>query len=273
MIAALVVAALAPAVPEWNRPVEPFQIADGLYYVGASEATSYLFETSRGLVILDGGFSETAPQIIANVQKLGFKLEDVKVLLNSHGHYDHAGGLAELKRRTGAELYASAREAELLARGGKDDPQFGDKYPYHPVIADRIVRDGETVRIGDLQLVARITPGHTRGCTTWSARIAGRAALFVCSSGIPDEYKLDPRTISEYERGFAVLRTLPCELFLGAHASFFDLKSKRARVLAGDLEAFVDPVGCRGYVDSAERVFRERLRASQATAAAATAAK
>jgi metallo-beta-lactamase class B len=273
MIAALVLAALAPAVPEWNRPVEPFQIADGLYYVGASEVTSYLFDSSRGLVILDGGFGETAAQILANVQKLGFKLEDVKVLLSTHGHYDHAGGLAELKRRTGAELYASAREAELLARGGKDDPQFGDKYPYHPVIADRIVRDGETVRIGDLQLVARITPGHTRGCTTWSGRFGGHVALFLCSSSVPEEYKLDPRTVAEYERGFAVLRAAPCELFLGAHGSYFDLKTKRSRLLAGDLEAFVDPQGCRGYVDSAERVFRERLREAQATAAAATAAK
>jgi metallo-beta-lactamase class B len=270
MIAALVLAALAPAVPEWNRPVEPFQIADGLYYVGASDITSYLFETARGLVILDGGFTETAPQILANVQKLGFKVEDVKVLLSSHGHYDHAGGLAELKRRTGAELYASAREAELLARGGKDDPQFGDKFPYHPVIADKIVRDGETVRVGELQLVARVTPGHTRGCTTWSGRFGGHAALFLCSSSVPDEYRLDSRTVAEYERGFAVLRTLPCELFLASHGSIFDLKAKRGRLLAGDLEAFVDAVGCRSYIDGSERGFRDRLQKAQATAVNAT---
>jgi metallo-beta-lactamase class B len=271
MIAALVLAALAPAVPEWNRAVEPFEIAEGLYYVGASEATSYLFETEAGLVVLDGGFAETASQILSNVQKLGFKLEDVKVLLSSHGHYDHAGGLGELKRKTGAQLYASAREAELLARGGKDDPQLGDRYAYRPVIADRIVRDGETVRIGELQLVARITPGHTRGCTTWTGRFDGHATVFLCGSELPAEYKLDGRTAAEYERGFAVLRSLPCELFLGASGSFFGLKTKRDRRLAGDADAFVDPQGCRTYVEAAERVFRDRLR--EAPAPAATASK
>ncbi|HWW61065.1 MAG TPA: subclass B3 metallo-beta-lactamase, partial [Thermoanaerobaculia bacterium] len=170
----------------WNQPVEPFRIAGNVYYVGASEVTSYLITTPNGHIVIDGGYVETAPQIRANIAKLGFRVEDVKILLASHAHYDHAGGLAELKRVTGAKFYASAADAPQFARGGVDDPQFGDKYPFPPIEADRVLRDGDKVTLGGTTLVARITPGHTRGCTTWTMRLRdGKNVVFVGSVTAP----------------------------------------------------------------------------------------
>src|SRR5688572_3304504 len=132
-----------PISRSWNQPVEPFRIAGNLYYVGASDIASYLIATPKGHIVIDGGFVETVPLIVESIGKLGFKVEDVRILLSTHAHYDHAGGLAELKRITGATFYASKEDIPQLARGGLDDPQFGNRFPFPPVRADRILRDGE----------------------------------------------------------------------------------------------------------------------------------
>jgi metallo-beta-lactamase class B len=118
-----------PVSRSWNQPVEPFRIIGNIYYVGATDITSYLIATPKGHIVIDGGFVETAPMILANIRKLGFKPEDVKILLSSHAHYDHAGGLAELKRASGATFYASRGDLPQHARGGLDDPQFGNRFP------------------------------------------------------------------------------------------------------------------------------------------------
>ena len=131
----------------WNKSVAPFRIAGNLYYVGAVEITSYLITTPEGHFLLDGGFVETASEIERNIAQLGFKLTDVKFLLNSHAHYDHAGGLAELKKVTGAKFLASERDAPLLRSGGDGDFRFGDTLTFPPIEADRIVRDGEALRL------------------------------------------------------------------------------------------------------------------------------
>src|SRR4030095_16436626 len=156
-----------PTARSWNQPVKPYRIIGNVWYVGASGVTSFMITTSKGHILIDGGLAETAPQIKQNVAQLGFKLTDVKILLNSHAHYDHAGGLAELKELTGAKLMATEADAALLARGGKDDFQWGDKYLYKPVKADRLLRDGDPVELGGVTLTALLTPGHTRGSTTW----------------------------------------------------------------------------------------------------------
>src|SRR5215468_1825633 len=132
---------LAAAVAEWNQPVEPFRVAGNLYYVGANEITSFLVTTPAGHIVLDGGFEETAPQILANIAKLGFKKEDVKVLLNSQAHNDHAGGFAALKKATGAKLEVMAGDAEQIERGGVGDFAFGDKFPFPKVHVDRVLHD------------------------------------------------------------------------------------------------------------------------------------
>jgi metallo-beta-lactamase class B len=259
-----------PAARSGNQPVAPFRIIGNIYYVGASDITSFLVATPRGLILLDGGFVETAPQIEANVERLGFRLADVKVLLNSHAHMDHAGGLAELKRRSGAALAASGADAVLLARGGHGDFRFGDTLTFPPVVADRILKDGDTVALGGTVMTAHLTPGHTAGNTTWTTtaeekgktyRVAfmGSATINpgVVLLGNP-EY---PGIAGDYAKAFTVMKSLPCDVFLAPHGSFFHLAEKARRLAAGETpNPFVDPAGCRAYVAQMETAYEEQLR-------------
>jgi metallo-beta-lactamase class B len=266
----LVHAQADPTSRSWNQPVEPYRIVGNLYYVGASDITSYLITTPEGHILLDGGFVETAPIIEANIRKLGFKLEDVKVLLNSHAHFDHAGGLAELKARTGAKFAASERDAPLLARGGKGDFRFGDMQPFPPIQADRILHDGDTVTLGGTTLTAHLTPGHTMGNTTWTmkAREGDRTydVVFAASTSILPGVSLTnnpkyPEIAEDYARTFRILKSLPCDVFLSSHASFFDGLGKADRLRKGAKEnPFVDPQGYKEYVARYEKKFEEQLR-------------
>lgn len=249
-----------PMSREMNQPVEPFRIAGNLYYVGASDIASYLIATPKGHILLDGGFVETAPMIVANVAKLGFRIADVKVLLNSHAHLDHAGGLAELKRLTGATFYASRRDLPLLARGGLDDPQFGNRLPYPRIYADRMVEHGSHVRLGGVTMTAQLTPGHTPGCTTWLTTIGRHEVVFVCSASVPSNYRLHdnpryPDAIADYRRTFALLKKLTPDIFLGSHGVFFGLQEKRT-----GQRSFVDRDGYRTYIEAAERTFEIRAK-------------
>jgi metallo-beta-lactamase class B len=254
-----------PVSRSWNQPVEPFRIAGNLYYVGASDVTSYLIATPKGHIVLDGGFVETVPMILANIRKLGFDPADVKILLISHAHYDHAGGLAELKRVTGATLYATAGDLPQLARGGLDDPQFGNRFPFPPVLADRILRDKQKISLGGTTLVAHLTPGHTRGCTTWTMKAGGLDVAFVGSPSVPGEYRLTdnrryPDAVSDYRRQFATLKSLNPDIFLASHGNFFDLEKKRAALGDAKVNPFVDREGYHEFVTAAERRFEERVR-------------
>ncbi|MFL6201747.1 MAG: subclass B3 metallo-beta-lactamase, partial [Thermoanaerobaculia bacterium] len=254
-----------PTSRSWNQPVEPFRIAGNLYYVGASDIASYLVATPEGHILLDGGFVETVPLIRESVRKLGFRIEDVKILLNTHAHYDHAGGLAALKALTGAKLHASEADAPALARGGKDDPVLGDQLLFPPVQADRLVKDGDTVTLGGSTLTAHLTPGHTAGCTTWTMKVNGLNAVIVCSTSILPTAKLGaepsyPGIAEDYARTFRTLRGLPCDVFLAAHGSFYNLKEKSERLKkGGGANPFVDPDGYRSYLDRSEKTFQERL--------------
>jgi metallo-beta-lactamase class B len=252
-----------PVSRSWNQPVKPFRIAGNLYYVGASDITSYLITTPKGHILLDGGFVETASMILANIRTLGFDPKDVRILLSSHAHYDHAGGLAELKRATGATFYASRREIPLLARGGVDDPQFGDRFPFPPIYADRILEDGSRVSLGGVTLVAHMTPGHTPGCTTWTTRIGKRDVVFVGSPSVPPSYRLAnnpryPNAIEDYRAQFRTLKSLGCDVFLASHGSFFGLEE----MIAGKKSW----AGCDAYhsfVETSERRFEDRVRAGE----------
>jgi len=256
----------------WNRPVEPFKIAEDLFYVGASDIASYLITTKAGHILVDGGFVETAPQIEANIAKLGFKLGDVKVLLNTHAHFDHAGGLAALKAKSGARLLASSLDAPLLEAGGKGDFRWGDEGAYPPVTVDRRLADGETVALGGVELTARVTAGHTKGCTTWTWKTGELDVVLVCSASILDYRFVGqesyPGIRADFERTFATLRKLAAGIFLAPHTGFFDLESKRAR-LGGEANPFVDPEGYRAWVERAEKAFRDELERQQREAAAA----
>ncbi|HUJ32407.1 MAG TPA: subclass B3 metallo-beta-lactamase [Candidatus Acidoferrum sp.] len=257
-----------------NQPVPPFRIAGNIYYVGASDVTSFLIVTPQGDVLLDGGFVETAPQIEANIRKLGFKLSDVKFLLNSHAHYDHAGGLAELKKRTGAKLVAMAGDAAVLENGGRGDFFFGDRLAFPAVKPDRVIHDGDTVSLGGVTLTAHLTAGHTRGCTTWATTTEENGktlhVVFIGSMSVLSGYRLSgkqsyPGIAADYERSFRLLRALPCDVFLGSHGSFFDLAAKReAQVKGASENPFIDPAGYRAYVERAERAFDAELQREHA---------
>jgi metallo-beta-lactamase class B len=266
-------AALDPDSAAMNQPVAPFKIIGNLYYVGASDITSYLIVTPQGSILLDGGFAETAPQIEANIRTLGFRPEDIKILLNSHAHFDHAGGLAALKRVSHAALDASAEDAALMARGGKDDFFFGDRHPFEPVQTDRILKDGDQVELGGVTLTAHITAGHTKGCTSWSMRVedGGRPydVVFICSLSVLAGYQLIdnpkyPHIAADYAHSFDVLKSLPCDVFLGAHGQFFGLQGKIARLKRHESgNPFVDPAGYRAYIDRAEQAFEQDLAAQR----------
>jgi metallo-beta-lactamase class B len=243
---------LAAAVAEWNRPVEPFKIAGNLYYVGANEITSFLIATPEGHIVLDGGFEETAPQILGNIRKLGFKPEDVRVLINSQAHYDHAAGFAALKKATGARLEVMAGDAEQIERGGIGDFAFGDKFPFPPTKVDRILHDGDTVSLGGATLKAVLTAGHTPGCTTWTMTAGGKRVVFVCSVTAPG-YTLTPPLVEQYRKSFQILKALPCDIFLGSHGGFFDLDHKRK---TGN---FVDPDGYRQYLARSQAAFEKQV--------------
>ena len=251
----------------WNKPVAPFRIAGNLYYVGAIEITSYLITTPEGDFLLDGGFVETAPQIERNITELGFKLTDVKFLLNSHAHFDHAGGLAELKKVTGAKFLASERDAPLLRSGGHGDFRFGDTLTFPLIAADQIVHDGEAIQLGNQVMIAHLTPGHTKGCTTWTTKIwDGNKVydvVFVGSQSALD-YKFVgqesyPGISSDFEKSFALLNHLPCDIFLASHGSFFHFVEKHERLLRGEANAFIDPDGYKTYLRESEQEFRNKL--------------
>jgi metallo-beta-lactamase class B len=223
-----------PPNAAWNRPVAPFRIAGNLYYVGASDVSAYLLTTPQGHVLLDTGFRETVPLIDASLKKLGFRMEDIRLLLATHAHYDHTGGLAAIKARTKARFLSSPADAPLYAAGGRGDFAFGDKYAYPPVKPDGLLRDGEPVQLGGLALTPHFTPGHTKGCTSWATTIAdGRQQYRVvipCSLSAPD-YRLVgnakyPGIVHNFESSIAALRALPCDIFLATHSWDFDLPRK-----------------------------------------------
>jgi metallo-beta-lactamase class B len=267
----------------WNTPVEPFRIIGNVYYVGASDVTSFLIVTPAGDIVLDGGLAQTAPQIEANIRTLGFKLNDVKILLNSHAHFDHAGGLAELKKSTGAKLAGMDGDATVLEQGGRGDYFFGDTGLFPPVKADRVIHDGDTVRLGGTTLTARLTPGHTRGCTTWTMTTsdAGKDynVVFVCSATVLDGYELVdrpghpasyPGIAADYEKSFRVWKSLPCDAFLASHGQFFNLAEKREALERGAKEnPFIDPAGYQEYVLRKEADFQTELDRQKGAAASA----
>lgn len=259
-----------PVSRSWNQPVEPFRIIANVYYIGASDIASYLIATAKGHIVIDGGFVETEPMILRNIEKLGFDPHDVRIILNSHAHYDHAGGIAALRDFTGATLIVSERDAPMLARGGKDDPQFGNRFPYPPVEPDQLLREADRIALGGSILTAHLTPGHTKGCTTFTmkARERGRIydVIFVCSTSVPDGYRLAgnaqyPEAADDYRRTFATLRSLPVDVFLGAHGSIFDLAGKMQRRAKGETaNPFVDPAGYKQYLDASEKRFEELVK-------------
>lgn len=267
----LLVCRFAPAQnrEEGNQPYPPFRIIGNIYYVGADDIASYLITSPSGDFLLNSGYEDTAPLIRDSIRKLGFQLSDVKILLNSQAHFDHVAGQARLQEWSGAKIYSSARDAGVLESGGKTDPRFGKEYTYPPVKVDHIVRDGESVTLGGVTLVARLTPGHTEGCTTWTMTVADGGkrydTVFVGGVSINPGVRLTgrptyPGIADDYATTFRVLRSLHCDVFLGAHGGYFGMLSKRERQqVHPQPNPFLDPRGYREFIDRSEKAYRAQL--------------
>jgi len=270
--AVFVCAAHAQPKPEvGNEPFAPFKIGEGLYYVGGTDWTSYLLTTKDGLIVIDGGDAAVGKQVVANIRTLGFDPAKVKVLVNTHEHFDHAAGLAEIKKAApGLKFYASAADGAIIAAGGKGDPFLtGPRFEYEPLKPDVTIKDGDKVSLGGVTLTAHITGGHTKGCTTWTfpVTIAGkvRQALDLCSASVLPGYKLGktetyPGQTADYRKSFAFWRSQPCEVFVASHGGFYGMKAKKAALESGKADAFVDPAGCKAFVDRAEAAFQAEFK-------------
>jgi len=261
--------------PDWTEPFPPFRVAGNLYYVGSKDLASYLVTTSRGHILINSDLETSVPLIRASVEKLGFKFSDIRILLISHAHWDHDGGSAAVKRLTGAAYMVMDGDVSVVESGGKTDFHYANQPTslYPPAKVDRVLRDGERVKLGGTTLVAHLTPGHTKGCTTWTMKVkeAGKTydVVIIGSPNVNDGYKLVgnpsyPQIASDYERTFKVLKALPVDIFLGAHGSYFDLETKHARLKEGAVTPFVDRAGYKRYVADREAAFRTELAKQKA---------
>ncbi len=262
----------------WKAPVPPRHLAGNLYYVGASGVSSYLIATPEGHILIDTGFEETVPLILRGVTQLGFKPEDIKFILSSHAHIDHAGGHAQMKKLTGARVVASAADAAVLESGGAADfiTWPAAEMHYAPVKVDRTIADGETVSLGGTTLTAHLTPGHTKGATTWTMELAdgGKTyhVVFFSSATINAGTRLVnnaryPEIASDLESTFAKLKELPCDIFLAPHGGQFAMADKFARLDRGEgVAALVDPAGWQKLLAGAEQAFRDQLAKERALA-------
>jgi metallo-beta-lactamase class B len=263
----LVAVASAHTFDDWNKPVDPFQIYGNSYYVGMAGLSSVLVTSPQGHVLIDGGFPDSAPLIAAGIRKLGFRLRDVKLILSSHDHWDHAGGIAELQRLTGAAVVASPSTAAALKRGGmdEDDPQFEGNTPYPKVSEVRTVRDGEVVKLGPLAMTALYTPGHTAGGTSWTWRSCehGSCASIVFADSInpvaSDGYKFNghPLVQKQYEQSYAALEQVSCDIVVSGHPDFTGMWDK---LKSGKQHPLLDGgEGCKAYVKQSRDKLNLRL--------------
>lgn len=265
------IAASAQTNPAWMHPFPPFRIAGNLYYVGSEDLASYLIATPDGLILINSSFPANVPLIRASVEKLGFHFRDIKILLISHAHNDHCAGSAEILKLTGARYEVMAPDVPVVESGGKADFAYGSHASMHyaPAHVDRVLHDGDTVALGGTVLTAHLTPGHTKGTTTWTLVEPGDGRMLhvviVGSPNVNAGYKLVhnagyPQIAADYRRGFAVLKALPCDIFLGAHGAYFGLIAKYKRYQAGDKNAFVDPAGYKAFIADREHAFEAELQ-------------
>jgi metallo-beta-lactamase class B len=262
--------------PDWTEPFPPFHIAGNLYYVGSKGLANYLITTPQGNILINSDLEANVPLIRASIEKLGFKFSDTKILLISHAHWDHDAASAKVKELTGAKYMVMDADVPVVESGGKADFNYGSdlKTLYTPTKVDRVLHDGDEVKLGGTTLVAHLTPGHTKGCTTWTMRVnEGGKSLNVVIVGSPfvnPGYKLVDNTAypgiaDDYAKGFRVLKSLPVDYFLGAHGSYFDLDTKYPKLKDGAPSPFVDRDGYKKFVTDAEQSYLKELAKQKAS--------
>jgi metallo-beta-lactamase class B len=257
MFLAGVAIALAQGNPDWHREFPAFRIAGNLYYVGTADLAVYLINTPRGNILINSDFEQDVPLIKKSIEQLGFRYSDTKIILISHAHGDHDAATGLIKKETGAKLMVM----------DADVPEEQSTAPGRPgAHVDRVLHDGETVELGGSKLAARHTPGHTKGCTTWTMQVPDGArtlnAVIIGSPNVNPGYilvgnKNYPGIAEDYVKTFAVLKSLPCDLFLGAHGAYFGMKEKYDKMKAGAANPFIDPEGYKAYVAERDQTFRK----------------
>jgi metallo-beta-lactamase class B len=263
--------AQATPASDYTVPFPPHHVIGNIYYVGSKGLASYLITTPQGHILINSSFESSVPLIREAIEKLGFHFNDVKILLISHAHSDHNAGSALVKELTGAKYMVMDADVPEVEAGGKGNFQYGNSPDtfYRPTHVDRVLHDGDEVRLGDMALVAHLTPGHTKGCTTWTMKAAdgGKTCnvVVVGSPNVNPGYKLVdnslyPQIAQDYERTFRVLKSLPCDVFLGAHGSYYGMEAKFARVKGRGANPFIDPEGYQSYVIEREQAFRAELK-------------
>jgi metallo-beta-lactamase class B len=256
--------------PSWTAAFPPFRIAGNLYYVGSEDLAAYLIVTQQGNILINSNLESSPAQIRKSIESLGFKFNDTKILLISHAHFDHCAGSAEIRRLTGAKYYVMDGDVSVVESGGATDFHYGaDKsMRFAPAHVDRSLRDGDQVALGGTVLTAHLTAGHTKGTTTWTLdeKDNGRTlhVVIIGSPNVNPGYKLVnnktyPQIADDYRRGFQILKKLPCDIFLGAHGGYFDLKQKYDRFQRGEHDAFIDPTGYLAYIADREHAFESEL--------------
>jgi metallo-beta-lactamase class B len=262
---------LATKALHWDEPTDPIKIVGSLYFVGTRGLSSWLFVTSEGNILLNTGTAKSGPMIVESIRKLGFKPEDIKIIINGHGHSDHAGAFAYMKQLSGAQIAIMQEDVRMIEDGGKSDFHYGKDWQVTgqpPVKVDRILRDGDTVRLGDVVLTGYHTPGHTRGATTWVTTLVdnGKAYKVVFPDGAgfnpgyqvakPEEY---PGINQDYRNTLHFLEMLEPDIWGGHHTEYFDLEGKRKRAATEGVNAWVDPEGYRRFIAGKRRAFEDEV--------------
>jgi metallo-beta-lactamase class B len=264
--------------PEWTTPFPPHRIIGNVYYVGSKDLAAFLITTPQGHILINSNLESSPAQIKKSVEQLGFRFSDIKILLISHAHIDHCAGSALIKQLTGAKYMVMAADVPEIEDGGRSDFQYGKSRDmlYPPAKVDRILHDGDEVRLGNVVLVAHLTAGHTRGCTTWTLKVADKGKTYnvviVGSPNVNPGYKLVsnakyPQIAQDYEHTFRTLKGLPCDIFLGAHGSYYGMTGKFAQLKSSSTNPFIDPEGYKRYVADRKQAFQAELKQQQAKGA------
>jgi len=246
-----------------NKAFPPHKIADDLYYVGTADLASYLIHTDQGLILINPSFEDSVPLIRASIEKLGFRFADIKILLISHSHDDHAAGAALVKQLTGAKFMVMEGDVPEVLAGGKGDFHYpAMRWPVTTI--DRTLHDGDTVLLGKTTLTAHLTAGHTKGCTTWTFPVTSQGrtwnAVIVGSPNVNAGYRLVgntlyPQIAEDFARTFVTLKALPCDIFLGAHGAYYGMAEKYKQMATRGDEVFRDPEGYKRYVEERQKAF------------------
>ena len=277
----MILAAEPASPPAWTQPMDPVHIAGELWDVGAKGISAFVLKTKDGLILLDAGMPASAPTLLGNIEKLGYRISDVKLIVTSHAHFDHAGGLAAVKAATGAKLAVMDADVHWDETGtypGRTDTAAN----FEPVKVDRVLHDGDTVSLGGETLTAHKTPGHTPGCTTWTFPVheAGKTytAMYHCSFSVAANVLVGPKTsypgiVDDYRRGFATLKTLKADIFLAPHPEQFGFAEKLAKLKAGGPNPFIDPTELSKRIAAGEAAFGKDLAKQESAMSERTTAR